>query len=166
MKNHSTRNPALRRAWLVAWLAGGALVLGACGERTAGSGDTAGEKLDAAVERTEQAAKETAARAEGAGQSAREAAKEGAADVTAAAKEAGAAVSATMDDVSITAAVSAGLAKDPDLSAVRIDVDTKGGAVTLNGPAPSAEAKARAEDIAKGVQGVVSVDNKLEVKTM
>jgi len=166
MKNDSIRHPALRRAWLAAWIAGGALALGACGDRTADSGGTAGEKLDSAVERTEQAGRDTAARAEAAGQSAQETAKEGAADVTEAAKEAGAAVSATVDDVSVTAAVSAGLAKDPDLSAIKIDVDTKDGAVTLNGPAPSAEAKARAEDIAKAVQGVVSVDNRLEVKSM
>ena len=74
-------------------------------------------------------------------------------------------VAAKVDDAAITASVTAGLAKDPDLSAIKINnVDTKGGVVTLNGPAPTAAAKARAEDIAKGVEGVSSVDNKLEVK--
>jgi osmotically-inducible protein OsmY len=82
-----------------------------------------------------------------------------------AAKEAGAAVSATVDDAAITASVSAGLAKDPDLSAIKINVDTKAGAVSLKGPAPTAAAKARAEEIAKGVQGVTSVDNQLEVRS-
>jgi len=82
-----------------------------------------------------------------------------------AARNAGAAVSATVDDAAITASVTAGLAKDPDLSAIKIDVDTKGGAVSLKGPAPSAAAKARAEEIAKGVQGVTSVDNQLDVKS-
>ena len=80
-------------------------------------------------------------------------------------KDAGAAVSATVDDAAITASVSAGLAKDPDLSAIKINVDTKGGAVSLKGPAPTAAAKARAEEIAKGVQGVTSVSNELEVKS-
>jgi hyperosmotically inducible protein len=74
-------------------------------------------------------------------------------------------VSATVDDAAITASVSAGLAKDPDLSAIKINVDTKGGAVSLKGPAPTAAAKARAEEIAKGVQGVTSVDNQLEVRS-
>ena len=64
----------------------------------------------------------------------------------------------------ITAAVSTGLAKDPDLSAIKIDVDTKGGQVTLSGPAPNAAAKARAEEIAKSVKGVSAVDNRLELK--
>ncbi len=79
-------------------------------------------------------------------------------------KDAGTAVANTVDDAAITAAISAGLAKDPDLSAIKIDVDTKAGAVSLQGPAPSAAAKERAEQVAKGVQGVTSVDNRLEVK--
>ncbi|MNT20998.1 Osmotically-inducible protein Y precursor [compost metagenome] len=86
------------------------------------------------------------------------------ADVKEAAKDATAAVTATVDDAAITASVSAGLAKDPDLSAIKIDVDTKGGAVSLKGPAPTAAAKSRAEEIAKAVQGVKSVNNQLEVK--
>ena len=91
--------------------------------------------------------------------------KQGMANVAEAAKEAGATMSAKVDDAAITASVSAGLAKDPDLSAIKINVDTKGGAVSLKGPAPTAAAKARAEEIAKGVQGVTSVDNQLEVKS-
>ncbi|MBT2326518.1 BON domain-containing protein [Variovorax paradoxus] len=83
-----------------------------------------------------------------------------------AARDTGAAVSARIDDATITAAVSAGLAKDPDLSAIKIDVDTKGGTVMLKGPAPTAAAKSRAEQIAKNVKGVSSVDNQLEVKSM
>jgi hyperosmotically inducible periplasmic protein len=88
-----------------------------------------------------------------------------AAGVKDAAKDAGAAVAGSVDDASITAAVSAGLAKDPDLSAIKIDVDTKGGTVMLKGPAPNAAAKSRAEEIAKNVKGVSSVDNQLEVKS-
>ena len=68
-----------------------------------------------------------------------------------------------VDDASITAQVSAGLAKDPDLSAIKINVDTLGGAVTLNGPAPSLAAKDRAQTIAKSVKGVTSVTNLLVV---
>lgn len=80
-------------------------------------------------------------------------------------KNLGAATIATTDDAGVTLAVSAALARDPDLSVSRIDVETRNGAVRLTGPAPSEEAKARAGDIAKSVKGVVSVDNALEVRS-
>lgn len=88
----------------------------------------------------------------------------GAADLAASASAAAGAVAAVMDDAGITASVKTDLAKDPDLSALAINVDTKDGVVTLNGPAPSAAAKGRAETIAKGVKGVKSVSNNLAVK--
>ena len=68
-----------------------------------------------------------------------------------------------IDDATITAQVNAGLAKDPDLSAVKINVDTVNGKVTLNGPAPSTVARDRAETIAKAVTGVTAVNNQLVV---
>mgnify|MGYP000650324811 CR=1 FL=1 len=68
-----------------------------------------------------------------------------------------------IDDATITAQVNAGLAKDPDLSALKINVDTVNGKVTLNGPAPSTVARDRAETIAKSVTGVTSVNNQLVV---
>ena len=70
----------------------------------------------------------------------------------------------TVDDIAITASVSAGLTKDADLSAIKIDVDTKNGAVSLMGPGPSTTARDGATTIAKGIKGVVSVDNKRVVK--
>lgn len=159
------------RAWLVVLAAGAVLTLSACDKS---DNRTAGEKLDGAVAKTEQAAETAAAKT---GEAVKEAKakldasgttaemKEGMANAKEAAKEAGAAVSATVDDAAITASVSAGLAKDPDLSAIKINVDTKAGAVSLKGPAPTAAARVRAEEIAKGVQGVTSVDNQLEVKS-
>lgn len=158
------------RAWLAVLVAGAALTLAACDKS---DNRTAGEKLDSAVAKTEQAADTAAAKT---GEAVKDAkakvdasgttseVKEGMANAKEAVKDAGAAVSATVDDAAITASVSAGLAKDPDLSAIKINVDTKGGAVSLKGPAPTAAAKARAEEIAKGVQGVTSVSNELEVK--
>jgi hyperosmotically inducible protein len=68
------------------------------------------------------------------------------------------------DDAAITAAVSARLAGDPDLSALRIDVDTRDGKVTLSGPAPTEAARARAAELATSVKGVLGIDNKLVVK--
>lgn len=64
-----------------------------------------------------------------------------------------------MDDAGISAKVKAGLAEDPELSAIRIDVDTRNGIVTLNGPVRNDVARERATRIAQGVKGVNSVVN-------
>ncbi|RZL95653.1 MAG: BON domain-containing protein [Variovorax sp.] len=157
-KNHSART---RSTLLALLLAGGALGLAGCDNKT---NTTAGEKVDSAVAKTDQAATDAKASTQSTAASAESSMKQGAADAKEAVKDATSTVAAKVDDATITAAVSAGLAKDSDLSAIKINVDTKGGIVTLNGPAPTAAAKARAEEIAKAVEGVSSVDNKLEVK--
>lgn len=79
-------------------------------------------------------------------------------------KAMGAAAVEKVDDAAITTKINAELAADKDLSAIRIDVDTKNGVVTLTGPAPSASARDRAAEIAKNVKGVTSVNNQLTVK--
>jgi len=169
-KTRQTTAMPFPRAWLCVLVAGTALTLAACDKS---DNRTAGEKLDSAISKTEKAADTAAAKT---GEAVKDAkakidasnttaeVKEGMANLKDAAKSAGAAMTATVDDAAITSSVSAGLAKDPDLSAIKIDVDTKGGVVSLKGPAPNAAAKARAEEIAKGVQGVTSVNNQLEVK--
>lgn len=170
-KPHQSTPMPHSRAWLAVLVAGAALTLAACDKS---DNRTAGEKLDSAVAKTEQAAESAAAKTGEAVKDAKASVessgttgevKNGMANAKEAVKDAGAAVSAIVDDAAITASVSAGLAKDPDLSAIKIDVDTKGGAVSLKGPAPTAAAKARAEEIAKAVQGVTSVTNLLEVKS-
>lgn len=80
-------------------------------------------------------------------------------------ERAGEAIADKAGDAAITASVNAELAKDPSLSALRIDVDTAAGRVVLRGTAPSAEARARATRLAQGVQGVTAVDNQLEVRS-
>jgi hyperosmotically inducible protein len=158
---------------LALMLASAVLVLAACDK---GGPKTPGEKLDTAIAKSEQAsdqakakadrlAREAQGKAESSVATADSAIKREAQDAKEAAKTAGASVAASVDDAAITAAVSAGLAKDPDLRATRIDVDTKGGTVMLKGPAPNAAAKARATEIAKTVKGVSAVDNQLEVRT-
>ncbi len=79
-------------------------------------------------------------------------------------KSMGAAGAQKIDDATITSRVNAALAADKDLSAVKIDVDTKDGVVTLSGPAPTPEAASKATKLAKDVKGVTSVNNKLTVK--
>ena len=113
---------------------------------------TVGQRLDSAVDRTEQAATEARVKAESAMQSAGNKMEQG--SQTAMEK---------VDDATITAQVSAGLAKDPDLSAIKINVDTVNGSVTLNGPATTPAAKERAQTIASAVKGVTSVNNQLTV---
>ena len=105
-------------------------------------GTTVGQKLDSAVSRTQQ----------------------GAADASRAVKDKTADVAQSVNDATITAAVNADLAKDPDLSALRINVDTHDGRVALYGSAPSEDAKMRAEKLAMSEKGVVSVDNKLAIE--
>ena len=115
------------------------LALAACNRN---DGMTAGQKLDNAVAKTEA----------------------GATDASRAVKEKTAEMGQAVNDATITAAVNADLAKDPDLSAIRINVDTKDGRVSLYGSAPSDDAKQRAERLALGEKGVVAVDNKLTVE--
>ena len=160
--NTSNQQTARSRTVFALIVAGCALALGGCDNRAPKT--TMGEKVDSAVATTKDAAADAKVKTEAGASSAGASMKQGASDATQAVKDAGSTVAAKVDDASITASVSAGLAKDPDLSAIKIDVDTKGGVVSLKGPAPNAAAKARAEEIAKGVQGVTSVNNQLEVK--
>lgn len=139
------------------------VALGACSKTD--SNKTIGEKLDSAVAKTGQVASDANAKAESSLASAGDAVKRDAQKVEDSSKKMVASISAKVDDVTITTSVSAELAKDPDLSAIKINVDTKDGKVTLNGPAPNAAAKERATTLAKAIKGVSSVDNKLEVKS-
>ena len=68
-----------------------------------------------------------------------------------------------LNDAGITAAVKTALAADPRLSAVKIEVDTKGGVVSLEGPAPDENSRERAEVLAAAPEGVQRVDNRLVV---
>ncbi|MDN3920648.1 BON domain-containing protein [Roseateles violae] len=74
-------------------------------------------------------------------------------------------VAASTEDAAITAKVKAELAKDPSLSALRINVDTQDGLVSLSGSAPDASAREHATRVAAAVKGVLSVDNRLVVNS-
>lgn len=77
----------------------------------------------------------------------------------------GAAGTDPLDDRTITAKVNAALTADQELSALKIDVDTQNGVVTLSGPAPTATAKEHASEVARTVKGVTSVNNQLTLKS-
>jgi hyperosmotically inducible protein len=75
-----------------------------------------------------------------------------------------AASSPAIADGAITASINADLLKDPDLSVLKIDVDTSNGVVTLNGLAGTEDARKRAERLASSIKGVKEVRNHLTVK--
>jgi hyperosmotically inducible protein len=69
-----------------------------------------------------------------------------------------------VSDTWITSKTKIALYADERVKGTQINVDTmKGGAVHLRGKVDSAEAKAAAGDIAKGIEGVQSVKNDLQV---
>lgn len=80
------------------------------------------------------------------------------------AKEAMTKAGEVIDDGVITTKVKTALLADPDVKGLAIDVDTKGGVVTLKGSADKAGNLDRAAQIARDTSGVKSVDNQLVVK--
>jgi len=115
-----------------------AIALSACSPR---DNQTAGQKVDEAVAD----------------------AKAGANDAKRAATEAGNTVASAATDAMITTKINAALAADDQLKATKIDVDTRNGRVVLSGTAPDAGSRDRATTLARAVDGVVAVDNKLVV---
>ncbi len=69
-----------------------------------------------------------------------------------------------VDDGVVTAKVKARLVDDPVTKAYQIEVETFKGTVQLSGFVDSAEARARAQQLASNVGGVKDVKNSLEVR--
>jgi hyperosmotically inducible periplasmic protein len=80
------------------------------------------------------------------------------------AKDATRKVGDKLDDSVITASVKTEIAKDAELSALKVNVDTDNGRVALRGVAPSMAAKEHATTLAAAVKGVASVDNQLSIE--
>jgi hypothetical protein len=134
---------------------------------TSQTGQVARDTREQTRETAREAREETREAAREARQDAREATATAGASIDRAARDTrtmGGAATNKVDDASITAKVNAALAGDKELSALRIDVDTRDGVVTLSGPAPSASAKERAAELALKVKGVASVNNQLTIK--
>lgn len=68
-----------------------------------------------------------------------------------------------IDDATITSKVKAALLADPDISGLKINVDTEKGRVKLKGEVKTLSLWRKAESIARGVDGVKSVDNQLVI---
>lgn len=69
-----------------------------------------------------------------------------------------------VDDTAITAKVKTELIRDPVVKARQVDVTTFKGTVQLSGFVDSEEAKTRAAQIARSVNGVHDVQNNISVK--
>jgi osmotically-inducible protein OsmY len=115
------------------------LALSACNKR---DDQTVGQTVDKGVASAKAEVKDV-----------KEATKDGAANVGAAAK-----------DATITTKINAALVADDQLKALKIDVDTKDGKVVMTGSAPDDASRDRATTLAKAVDGVVDVDNRLAVQ--
>jgi len=153
-----------------------ALALAACDREDAQRADRAGaevgrkaddalaktkDALSNAGRKTEQAFSDAGKRIDAATAAPR---KDEPANAKQAANDTGKQARAALSDAVITASIKTDILKDPDLSVLKIDVDTRDGVVTLNGLAADEAARTRAERIAQATKGVREVRNHLVVK--
>jgi osmotically-inducible protein OsmY len=68
-----------------------------------------------------------------------------------------------VDDAALTAKVKASLAEEKGVNAMSVNVNTYRGVVQLSGFVENEEAKRRAENAAKDVEGVRTVQNDLRI---
>ena len=135
--------------------------LSACGKKD--ESQTVGQKLDVVVSKTEQAALDAKARTESLMAKAGESMKSEVEKAKIVGKTTAESVTTNIEDSVITASVLSEFARDTEINAMKINVETKNGTVTLNGSAPSTASREKALTLAKSVKGVGSVDNKLVV---
>ena len=148
----------------------GAVLAAGCDRAERNDNDTLGEKVDRAGDKIAHEAAEVGDAADrgldatgrkiDAGIASAEQSVERAADRAA---EQGEEWGDKLSDSSLTVKTKSALIADPDLSALKIDVDTKNGVVTLRGEVASSAAADKASMVVKGIDGVVSVDNQLRI---
>lgn len=142
-------------------LCGGLLAAAVAGcDKQTPSGETVGQKVDKAIDTTNQKMADAGKKMEQGVNKAEDALK----DAAKATEQKAGQVGQVLDDATITAAVKAEYVKDREVDALKIDVDTKNGVVTLNGTAPSETGRVRAETLAMNVKGVAKVNNNVLVK--
>jgi hyperosmotically inducible protein len=73
-------------------------------------------------------------------------------------------VGETIDDATITTRVKTAFINDPMVGALRIDVDTFKGVVTLSGRVKSKEEESKAIEIARTISGVTDVKSSLQIE--
>ncbi|MCJ7799421.1 MAG: BON domain-containing protein [Polaromonas sp.] len=135
--------------------------MSACGKQD--DAKTAGQRLDSVIGKTEQAAEQAKEKTENALANTGAALKDATQNAESSARTLASKAGEKIDDLALSGAILAGFAKDPDLSILKIKVDSRDGAVTLGGSVPTQAAREKASDIAKAVHGVNAVDNQLLV---
>jgi osmotically-inducible protein OsmY len=115
-----------------------------------GPAETAGKKIDQAIENT---GEKIGAATEMAGEKLGE-------QVAKTSENLGGA----MDDAEITTKVKAAIFAEPGLKTLQISVDTVNGVVTLSGSVDSQSKSDMAKALAAAVDGVTKVENRLELK--
>jgi len=70
-----------------------------------------------------------------------------------------------IDNSAVTAKVKTALVDDPSVSAMQVKVKTFKGVVQLSGFVDTPQQKQRAEEIARGIDGVREVQNNISVKS-
>ncbi len=133
-------------------------------EKLKEAGHVAKEKLDQAGQKTSQAVSNAGARTDAAVHDTASHADTTTTTTHVATADTSRDTRGVMGDAAITASIKTDFLKDPDLSVLKIDVDTKQGVVTLQGLADNDGARTRAERIAQGVKGVTEVHNLLVTK--
>jgi hyperosmotically inducible periplasmic protein len=180
-KEHLMNTHFTLRAAVIAALAG--LALAACDRDATNvnannnsaerAGAAVGRQIDTAVDKTQQtladAGQKTEEKLDAAGQKIAAATDRAVANTKEAANDMKTEIKSgdtgrAMNDTAITASIKTDYLKDPDLSVLKIDVDTKDGVVTLNGLADNDAARVRAEKLAQSIKGVREVRNFLTVK--
>jgi osmotically-inducible protein OsmY len=73
-------------------------------------------------------------------------------------------VGETIDDATITTRVKTAFVNDPAVGAMRIDVDTFKGVVTLSGRVKSKDEEAKAIALARTIKGVTDVRSTLQIQ--
>ena len=76
----------------------------------------------------------------------------------------GKSVGETIDDATITTRVKTAFINDPVIGALKIDVDTFRGVVTLSGAVKSKDEEAKAITLARSMTGVTDVKSTLQVQ--
>jgi osmotically-inducible protein OsmY len=137
------------------------LAIAACSPDTS---DKVAKKTNEMADKTANAAQEAGRKIENAAQDASRKIETATQDAGRKLEDATAQAKDAASDAAITASIKADLVKDPGLSAIKIEVDTRDGVVTLNGVAPDKAAADRAGKIAIAVAGVKEVRNHVVVK--
>jgi len=150
-------------AVLIAMLAG--IGLTACERKaTDQQPKTLGQNVDAAVAESRNALDKAGDKIDSAASTSADEAKRLAGEAGDKMRDAGSDASRLAGDSRITAEVKAALARDPDIKARDIKVETDVGRVKLEGEVDSAAARAKAEEIAATTAGVKGVDSQLVVR--